>query len=156
MQIAGPFGEEDSAVEVVKVESALDRMGVTLTFNKALRNISKRLRNFQINPALDVLSSALSADRRQIMLQTSIQTPGQSYEITFPNPTFIRDMTDNINTLNETMGAAKFEVGWRFINLSDWHSAEKYIWDNVFSEREKVNDVKLFALLKERYGTYSV
>ena len=45
MEIFGPYGDH-LPVELVKVEGAIDRKAVTLTFNKPLRTISKRPRNY--------------------------------------------------------------------------------------------------------------
>ena len=150
MEILGPYGDH-LPVEVVKVEGALDHKAVTITFNKPLRTISKRPRNYSIN-SLDVHYTTLSSDRRQITIYTTWQRPGETYKITFKEPTFIRGMNEILKSLNQNITHVQFKVGWRFINLSDWHSAEKYIWNNVYSEREKENDVKLFALLKKEYG----
>ena len=50
----------------------------------------------------------------------------------------------------------KTDASWRFINLSDWHLAEKFVFrdakKNNSYARTRQNDVELVNYLKKKYG----
>ena len=48
-------------------------------------------------------------------------------------------------------GTARAEEPWRFINLADWHAAEKYVYSNRLAGRADSNVASL-KMLKENYG----
>jgi hypothetical protein len=149
-QVIGPYGD-NLPVGITRVESSLDRRGVTLTFSKPLINTSSNIENFVIDHELQVLSSTFDSEKRKIILRTSLQIPGTKYEISFPSPHNIIGLTGSQRSLKTE--SISFTVGWRFINLSDWHSAEKYIFaDGESAVREKENDRKNFSFLKKNYG----
>lgn len=147
-QVIKPVGDS-LPVEIVRVESSLDRHGVTVKFNKPLSHSSAMIENFSIEPDLKVLNATLDSERRNIMIRTSEQTPGKVYNISFPSPNNIIDLNIVGNSLKPKN--TSFSVGWRFIILADWHGAEKYIWDNPYTIEKKENDVKMISFLKQNY-----
>ncbi len=148
-QVINPIGDS-LPVEIVRVESSLDRHGVTVTFNKPLSHSSATIENFSIEPFLKVMNATLDSERRKITIRTSEQIPGKVYNISFPSPNNIIDLSIESNSLKPKN--VSFNVGWRFINIADWHSAEKYIWDSPYTLKEKENDVTMMSFLRQNYG----
>jgi hypothetical protein len=46
--------------------------------------------------------------------------------------------------------SVSFRVGWRFLVLSDWHNAEKYIFGK--RPKDEVNDIQVISYLKQNFG----
>ena len=63
----------------------------------------------------------------------------------------MRILTTLIAVLLLMQSTVRAEEPWRFVNLADWHSAEKYVYSNRSSGRADANIVNL-KMLKENYG----
>ena len=63
----------------------------------------------------------------------------------------MRILTTVIAVLLLMQSTVRAEEPWRFVNLADWHSAEKYVYSNRSSGRADANIVNL-KMLKENYG----
>ncbi len=88
----------DTNVPVVtKANGGTTWSNVYVSFSKPLRDSSAAVTNFAIAGGLSVLNATLMPSYRDIMLTTSPQTPGQTYNVTINN---VRDRSPNINLIS--------------------------------------------------------
>ena len=155
-RVFGPNGDSDPP-QIINAEGSADGKTVTMTFSKPLSDMSSNITNFAVT-GVEILNSTLDDQKRKITLSVAKTTQEDTY-VRSPNALFspskvtllggIADRTEQ--HLRVAPGAqVEYTDFWRFIVLSDWHSAEKY----VFSQN--VNDItqdeKVISYLSNNYG----
>ena len=149
--ITGGPGGDLLPTSIIRVTGSSDRHHIDITFSKPVNKIIADWRNFDVSDSIEILGSQLQEDERTVTLKTSELDPGHQYSISLTKHTKERRMISGgliENVLNIT--SSKFTVGWRFINLSDWHSAEKYIFRP--NEETIEQDITILKHLKGNYG----
>ena len=157
-----PGGGHESTsipISIIRATGSLDRHHIDITFSKPVNERIADWRNFNVSNDIEILGSTwLQEDERTVTLQTSELDPGHDYSVTLTNnkhtgTTGVEERKLISGGLIESVFkpmALTFTPGWRFINLSDWHSAEKY----VFRPNKKAikQDIEIVKHLKHNYG----
>lgn len=130
--------------EIIRVEGSSDLHHVIITFSRVIQPQELASDNFMIKN-LNITSYQLGSDERSVILTTSKQMHGIKYDVQ------LLQGLPNSRALEASVATSvTFTTGWRFLILSDWHSAEKYIFRHNISDIE--NDVKVLKHLKKEYG----
>ena len=149
-----PYGDSNPP-QLIRTEGSLDRQHVVLTFSKPIREDSVNKENFKLNYGrLELVDAVLDKEQRKITLTTN-----QKYAHGIMHKLFITgeivDQTEAKNVLEVDSGTPiNFQSGFRFLVLSDWHSAEKYVLSELNPwAKEGINqDIKNVQYLSDRYG----
>ena len=120
---------------IIRVEGGLDRRRVKITFSKPVPQRRSQINNFVIDK-LNILESSLENDDRVVVLTTSEQTPGATYKV-------------KVNSGVPGTSKMQFTVGFRIIQLSDWHLGEKYIFGGKVAQ--VATDIAIVQHLKSNY-----
>ena len=140
---------DDQPPYLISAEGS-DKEHLTLTFSKPLHDSSKWKSNFEIDQELNILETSLTDDNRQIFLTTSEQSHNVEYTVSVVRGVFDRTALKRGVAQNQS---AKFRAGWRFLVISDWHSAEKYVFPERKGRPEDIaRDVEIVKYLKTTFG----
>jgi hypothetical protein len=151
MQTFGPNGDSYSP-QLLRVQGSMDRTKVTLTFSKPMSDSSADETKFSISNGIQVINANMDANKRQIILDLDQKL---SHDTKYTVSIFdgVMDRTeDMLKVAADTK--IDFHAGWRFIVLSDWHSAEKYVFaeQSKFAELDIEQDIKVIDYLSKNYG----
>ncbi len=140
------------APDIIRAEGSMDREHVDILFSKPLHRESARIENFSIDGDLIISDCTLDDDNRKITLKTTKQAHGKVYKIRVLGG--VSDRTNQKLPYSDvTDKKIRFEAGWRFLVLSDWHSAEKHVFPERTGRKEEIaQDLKVIKYLKRRYG----
>mmetsp|Transcript_9756 Transcript_9756/g.18332 ORF Transcript_9756/g.18332 Transcript_9756/m.18332 type:complete len:962 (-) Transcript_9756:1208-4093(-) len=151
MQNIGPNGDSYSP-QVLRVQGSMDRSSVMLTFSKPMNDVTADKTKFSISNGINVLDATMDPDKRQIILSLDQKlSHDTNYRVSIKDG--VVDRTENMLKV-EPDTKVSFHAGWRFIVLTDWHSAEKYVFGghNIFSQRDIEQDIKVIDYLSKTYG----
>ena len=99
---------------------------------------------------MNILGTSLTDDNRQIVLSTSEQSHNVEYTVRIIRGVFDRTALKRGVALNQS---TKFRAGWRFLVISDWHSAEKYVFPERTGRPEEIaRDVEIVKYLKTNFA----
>ena len=146
-RVFGPNGDSNPP-RIIHTEGSADKKTVTLTFSKPLSDKSSNITNFAVT-GLEILNSTLDDQKRKITLSVAETTQNDTgmYKVTLLGG--ICDRTEK--QLCVAPGAqVAYTDFWRFIVLSDWHSAEKYVFRK--QEEDIKQDEKVVSYLSNNYG----
>lgn len=136
---------DDQPPHLIRAEGS-DREHLTLTFSKPLHDSSIKKSNFEIDKDLEILDAFLNDDNRKIILKTTEQSHKNEYTVSIKRGVFDRTALKIPVSQNQS---SKFRAGWRFLVISDWHSAEKYVFPKRTGRPEQIaNDVTIVKYLK--------
>lgn len=156
--IPHPEGD-DYAPRMIRAEGSMDKTQVTITFSKPLSDTSANVNNFRIhqgvNEPVEIIHATLDDEKRKITLTASSKQyhDGKTYIVTIVDKVVDRTKNNDGVGLNAPLNSVvKFHAGFRFIVLSDWHSAEKYVKRNPGAQAEMDQDIKVVKYLSNNYG----
>jgi hypothetical protein len=142
--------EDSYPPQIVRAEGSMDKTQVTLTFSKPLSDASADVGNFVINHGVEIIAATLDDEKRKITLTAAKQYP---HEKTY-TASVVGDVLDGGGLRVPMNSSIKFQPGFRFMVLSDWHSAEKYVKRDIYPETQQLidQDVKIVKFLSRNYG----
>ncbi len=140
------------APQIIRAEGSMDREHVSIIFSKPLHSKSAEIENFSIDGDLSISDCTLDDDNRKIILKTTKQEHGKVYRVRV-----LGGVSDRTNQRLRYSVASdevvRFEAGWRFLVLSDWHSAEKHVFPERSGRKEEIaQDLRVIKYLKRKYG----
>lgn len=138
--------------EIIKAEQSTDASTITLTFSKPISDESAEITNFELGSGLDIVNTTLACSNRQIILtlpQDDRWMTRKESSNTVSIVGSIRDRTEEGHLLENGQEVA-YDTFWRFIVLSDWHSAEKYVFSEQKSDIRQ--DKIVISYISETYG----
>lgn len=151
MQNFGPNGDSFTP-QVLRVQGSSDRTRVTLTFSKPMHEISADKTKFSISHGIKIMNTTMENDNRQIVL---ILDQKLSHDKNY-NVSILDGVVDGTENMLRLAAGANLSVhaGWRFIVLSDWHSAEKYVFagSNKYANIDIERDINAIEYLSKNYG----
>lgn len=155
-RVFGPNGDSDPP-QITHAEGSADGKTVTMTFSKPLSDESSNITNFAVT-GVEILNSTLDDQKRKITLSVAKTTQddegvnGRNALFGPSTVTLLGGISDRTEQQLRVAPGAQVEYTdfWRFIVLSDWHSAEKY----VFGDRVEdiMQDEKVISYLSNNYG----
>ena len=143
--------------QVIHAKGSTDGKLIILTFSKPLSDDSSNIANFAVKDGVQIINATLDDEQRTITLHIVYQDDvngGAGWNTTFgpDQVTIIGGVTDRTDTKLPVRAGTQigYTNSWRFIVLSDWHSAEKY----VFNKNEALvnQDIKTVEYLHHNYG----
>ena len=148
-KVLSPNGD-NYGLKLLRADSFSNRFGLTLLFSKPIADDSAdNLDNFQIDNGITILDAELDVEKRKIRLITTEQNPGVTFTV------YVTGIKDRIGSERLSfIESISLTTGWRFINLSDWHTAEKYVLpqDRITKKNAIDNDILILSTMKEKYG----
>lgn len=82
--VISPQGDSYAPL-ISRVRSQADLTSVVVRFSKPVADNAANMANFTVDQGLQILSSSLSQDKREVTLTTSLQTLGTTYTLTVNN-----------------------------------------------------------------------
>ena len=160
----GPNGDSYPP-QPTHAEGSTNGKQIILSFSKPLSDDSTNITNFLVKEGLQIINATLDDEKRKITLniansaqQNEIEGAGRDKALGFKKVTILGGITDRTEKKLSVQSDTQIEYteSWRFIVLSDWHSAEKYVFNsansaNIYAKSDIEQDLRVIQYLHSSY-----